>query len=208
MNALTDSISAVLAERFQCTPQGEFVRVRTPLLHPDGDVVDLFLKEQDGGFTVTDLGASLGWLRQQTISSRRSLKQEQVLQDVCQTLGVETFKGQLMLRCRSLQELGEGVLRLGQAALRVADLWFTLRTGPIETVTDDVSDFLTERGIPLARGPTITGRSGRQWTIDFRTRLPQRSALVSVLSAGGSRAAAHRIAEHVAACWFDIKGCL
>jgi hypothetical protein len=96
------------------------------------------------------------------------------------------------------------VNRLSQAAIRVADLWFTTRTRAIETVTDEVEDLLREREVPFERSPTLVGRSGRKWRVDFQTRLPQQSSLVCVL-ATGSRAATRGVAEHVLATWYDLS---
>ena len=46
--------------------------------------------------------------------------------------------------------------------------------------------------------------SGRDWTVDFHVRTARRSSLGQVLSTG-SRAAAHRVSEHVLAAWHDLK---
>ena len=87
------AIAEGLSETFECRRQGRYVRVRTPLLYPDGGVVDVFVRERDGHIAVTDLGEALGWLRQQTLDGKRSPKQQRLLQDVCLTLGVELFRG-------------------------------------------------------------------------------------------------------------------
>jgi hypothetical protein len=166
--------------------------------------VDVFVKERDGGFTVTDLGEALGWLRTQSLSDRRSPKQQKLVQDVCQTQGVELFRGQLILRCQDPARLAECVIRLAQAVVRVSDIWFTTRTRAVESMTDEVADLLREREIAFDSGVKLAGRSGRDWTVDFQTRTVDRSALVFVL-ASGSRAAARRISEHVVAGWHDLS---
>ncbi len=130
--------ASTLDELFACseTPRGH-TRVRTPFLYPDGDVVDVFVVERDGRLEVTDFGEALGWLRLQTVSGRRSPKQTKLVHDICLTLGVELFKGQLVIRCKSPDELAQAVARLGQAAVRVSDLWFTTRTCSVESLTDE-----------------------------------------------------------------------
>ena len=130
MNAdeLGVSLGKSLPALFECTPAPrEGVRVRTPLMYPDGGMVDVFVVEQDGGCYVTDFGETLGWLRLQSASSRRSPKQTRMVEDACQPLGVKLDRGQLMLRANTADGLGEAVLRLAQAAARVSDLWFTFR---------------------------------------------------------------------------------
>ena len=178
--------------------------MRTPLMYPDGGVVDVFVLQRNGGLTITDFGESLGWLRMQSVSRRRSPKQHRMIGDVCQTLGLELERGQLVLRVAADAAVGASVLRIAQGAVRVSDLWFTLRTRAIQSASDEVHEWLTERRIAHERGVNRTGRSGRQWTIDFETRTDDRTALVFLLSTG-SRGAARRITEHVVAGCVDLS---
>jgi Domain of unknown function DUF1828 len=198
------AIAQALGERFECKALGERIRVRTPLLYPDGGIVDVFVRERNGQIAVTDLGEALGWLRQQTIGGKRSPKQHRLLQDICLTLGVELFRGQLIARSNNGAALSDLILRVGQAAVRAADLWFTTRTRSLESVTDEVADYLQDQDMPYERGVKLAGRSGRDWMLDFQVLAPARSALVFVL-ASGARAGARRVAEHVVAGWHDLS---
>jgi hypothetical protein len=189
---------------FSCVEQPPYTRIRTPFLYPDGDVIDLFAKPNESVITLTDLGESLRWLRMQTPSAKRSPRQRKLIEDVCLTHGVELFKGMLIARAKSPQELGAAVTRVAQAALRISDLWFTLRTRSVQSVTDEVDEFLTDRSISHDRSVKLPGRSGRIWNVDFQTRTDLRSSLVYVLSTG-SRSTARSIAEHVVAAWHDLS---
>jgi hypothetical protein len=197
-------IKTGLGALFSCAHHGEFYRIRTPYLYPDGDNIDLFCKTEDGVITVSDLGETTRWLRMQTLSPRRSPKQSALLNDACQTHGVEFFQGALLARCRSHDSLAAVVLRVAQAALRVSDLWFTFRTRSIESVNEEVADWLAERHLDFTRAEKIPGRSGRAWMPDFHVRAPVRSSLIFVL-ATGSRSAARPVAEHVLAAWYDLS---
>lgn len=188
---------------FTCSKQGEYLRVRTPYLFPDGDYIDLFCRVEGHEITVSDLAEATGWLRMQSVSLRRSSKQEQLIEDVCMTLGIEFYRGMLLARCRSADELAQVVIRVAQAALRVSDLWFTLRTRAVQAITDDVADFLTERKFLFDRTKPFVGRSQRTWTIEFVVQTKMRKSLVQVLSTA-NRAAAHRVSEHVLAAWHDL----
>ncbi|MGA2449824.1 MAG: DUF1828 domain-containing protein [Polyangiaceae bacterium] len=197
-------IASQLSALFVCAPHDSRVRVRTPFLYPDGDVIDVYYSEKGGVRTLTDLGETVRWLRTQTLAPRRSPKQRQMIDDVCVQSGVEFFKGMLMLRLRPGDTIAGAVVRIGQACLRVADIWFTLRTRAVETLTDEVADYLSEKLIPFDRAKKLVGRSGRDWSIDFHTRTPDASSLVCVLGTG-SRAAARKVAEHVLATWVDLS---
>lgn len=189
---------------FSCTDQGEFLRIRTPYLYPDGDIIDLFCKIEGDVVTISDLGETTRWLRMQTVSPRRSPKQKALIQDVCLTHGVEFYRGMLQARCRTGEMPAAVALRVAQAALRVSDLWFTFRTRAVESVVDEVSDYLTERNFRFDRGEKLAGRSGRVWTPDFHVRSPRRSSLVYVLSTG-SKSAARSIVNHVHTAWYDLN---
>ena len=96
---LRKSIAETVPALFECSPapQGR-VRVRTPLVYPDGGVVDVFVLEHGGEFGVTDLGEALGRLRMQSVDAGRSAEQTRRIEDTCQTLGVALHQGQLVLQ--------------------------------------------------------------------------------------------------------------
>lgn len=199
-----DAIAQSLGELFSCSSVSGYSRIRTPFLYPDGDVIDLFYKESQGVPTISDLGETLRWLRMQSLSPRRTQRQQKLIDDVCLTHGLELYKGMLIARIRPSDNFASTVMRLAQGVLRVADLWFTMRTRAMESVSDEVELFLIERQIKFERGERLPGRSGRTWQVDFHTRTPRRSSLVHVLSTG-SRAAARGVAEHVLAAWYDLS---
>ena len=152
---------------FTCSEQGDYQRIRTPYLYPDGDNIDLFCKVDGDTVTVSDLAETTGWLRMQTAALRRSPKQTQFIADACVTHGIEFYRGMLQARCRPGEELAQVVTRVAQAALRVSDLWFTFRTQAVQSVTDEVADFLTERDFGFDRAEKLVGRSRRVWTVIF-----------------------------------------
>ncbi len=193
-----------MGELFECSSVDGYTRIRTPYLYPDGDVIEVFLKDNGGVPTLTDLGETLAWLRMQTVANRKTTRQRQLIEDVCFTHGVKLYRGMLTTRVRDGQDIASAVTRLSQAALRVADLWFTFRGQTVATIRDEVGEFLEERQIGFDRDEKLVGRSGRTWSIDFHTRTPQRSALVYVLTTG-SRASARRLVEHTIATWYDLS---
>lgn len=202
--AICQRLQDGLGAMFTCSEHGTYHRIRTPYLYPDGDYIDLFAKVDGDLVTISDLGETTRWLRMQTLSPRRSPKQKQLLEDACLTHGVEFYKGMLLARCRGDEALAAVAMRVAQAALRISDLWFTFRTRAVESVTDEVADFLTERELSFERAEKLAGRSGRSWTVDFHVRTPARSSLIYVLSTG-SRSAARNVSEHVVAAWHDLN---
>jgi len=203
-SSICQDLQRGLGALFTCSEHGEYQRIRTPYLYPDGDYIDVFCKVDGDIVMVTDLAETTGWLRMQSASARRSLRQKRLIEDACGTHGIEFYRGMLQARCRPDDQLAEVVTRVAQAALRVSDLWFTARTQATQRFADDVADFLGERGFRFERDERLAGRSGRGWTIDFHVRTELRSSLVQVLSTG-NRASANRVCEHVAAAWYDLN---
>ena len=197
INELCTAIGQTLPALFVCSPAPqEGVRVRTPMMYPDGGVVDVFVLERGGGYTVTDFGDALGWLGLQSVSRQRSSKQRMLIQDICQTLRIEAIDDQLVLRSMTGDALGESVLRVAQAAVRISDLWFTLRNQSLQSTADEVDEWLREKQIPFERQVQKQGRSMRTWSVDFETYTDERTSLVFLLSTG-TRGAVRRITEHV-----------
>ncbi len=193
-----------LGALFTCSQQGDYQRIRTPYLYPDGDTIDVFCKVEGDGVCVSDLAETTGWLRMQSASQHRSPKQLRLIQDVCVTHGIDFHRGMLQARCQTSDDLAQVVTRVAQAALRVADLWFTFRKQAVQTIDDAVADFLVARELTFTRAEKLAGRSGRDWMIDFQVRTVNRSSLVQVLSARNS-SAANRICEQVLAAWYDLN---
>jgi len=53
---------------FSCSPVNQYIRIQTPFLYPDGDVIDIFDRAEGDAVTLTDLGETLRWLRMQTVT--------------------------------------------------------------------------------------------------------------------------------------------
>lgn len=203
LSGLCKDLRAGVGPLFTCSEQGEYVQIHTPYLFPDGDYIDVFCRIEGDVITVTDLAEATGWLSMQSEALRRSSIQDRLIKDVCMTLSIDFYRGMLQARCQSRDQLAKTVIRVAQGALRVSDLWFTLRTRAVQSMTDDVADFLTEREFRFDRPQKLIGRSGHTRTIDFQVQTKIRSTLVQVLSTA-NRAAAHRLSEHVLAVWHDL----
>ncbi len=202
---LCEELGKGLSTLFQCSPAPQKgIRVRTPFMYPDGGIVDVFVDRDAHGYLVTDFGDALGWLRNQTIKGSLTPRQRRLIDDVVLTLDVEFHKGQITQRCEAPEKLAQEVQRIGQAALRVADVWFTFQTRAFETVADEVDEWLTEKEISYEKRFRSEGRSGRTWTVDYKTSTQMQTSLVFLLSTG-SRGATNRITERVHTGCIDLK---
>lgn len=194
-----------LSSQYACTvTKRGALRVQTPLLLPDGDGIDVFVTEQDGRIVVSDFGDALGWLETRSRTGRLTDGQERMLRDVVNTVGVDLDRGDLSLQCDDPGSLADSVAKVGQAALRVADIWFTFRSQTFRTTAEEVDEWLRDREIPFRQRERVHGRSSTIWTVDFVMTPPLPLSYVFLLSTG-DRAAARRISEHVLAACVDLS---
>ena len=202
---LCDSLRDSLPALFECAlaPEGA-VQVRTPFMYPDGGIVDVFVEERGGDYLLTDYGEALGWLQMQSFSDELTRGQHRLVEDVCLTLGVELDRGQLTLRCAEASALGEAVQRLGQAGVRVSDVWFTFQARAVGTIADEVDDWLRERRFDFERNVSRNGRSGRVWTVDYQVVADSNTSLVFLLSTG-AQSWARRLSERIVAECTDLS---
>lgn len=194
---LCDAVRQGMPALYECSsvPVGG-VRIRTPFLYPDGGVVDVFVVEANHGYVVTDFSDAVGWLRMQTVRGELSSRQRILINDIGQTLDTEFKKGEVIYRCNDLSEVSEAVQIVGQAVLRVADLWFLFRHSVSESVSDEVEEWLQEREIASERNYKVRGRSTREWNVHFKTLVLGNTSFVFLLSTA-TRGAVHRITDQV-----------
>ncbi len=195
-----------LGSLFHCKEmRNDLIRIRTPFSYPDGDLVDLFL-ENDGS-KLTDLGETLRWLRMQSVATRRTVKQKDLIQRTCDANGFSLNRGAIEVSLRHgdvvthASRLAELVLRLAQACVRISDVWFTYRTRSIISVADEVADFLGENDISFERDKKFVGNSGREVSVDFHVL--GSDSLIQVLATASS-AATYRIIDHTVRVWLDV----
>ena len=117
-----ETMQRQMGASFDCADLGDCYRIRTPHLYPDGDTIDLICEFDGDLITVTDDAETMGWLQMQSEAPCRSPEQNRLIQDACQTCGVDFFRGMLQARCRPEDDLADVVNRVSQTALRVSDL--------------------------------------------------------------------------------------
>ena len=57
---LCQDIQRIVGASFLFSERGDYLRIRTPFLYPDGDNIDLFCKVQEDVVTVSDLAETTG----------------------------------------------------------------------------------------------------------------------------------------------------
>ncbi len=187
-------------------PRGH-VRVETRLQYPDGASIELFVPAQDGLFPperLTDFGQTTDWLLDLGIKPWLSKKRQAFLQDAIEALGARQRGGELEWPLSDLRDIPEGVLRLGQACLRAADLVFTRRSSLQLAFVEEVEEVIGDTDMPYSADVPLEGRFGKRVPVDFLVRGARAESAVLTLSSG-SRSAAHTRANEVFSRWFDLE---
>ena len=157
------------------------VRFETAFLYPEGSSVDLFMVE-DGpllpAHRLSDLGNTMAWLHDVQVKPWLSKKRQQFLSDAIRTHGVVQRGGALERTLHTGDELMPGLISLGQACIRAADLVYTRRSSLQVPVNEDVEELLADTNLPFEADVVLDGRFGpvrvdfRKW---FDLDMPNRS---------------------------------
>lgn len=82
------------------TPIGEFIKVETPFLYSDRDVISVFIEARKKGFVVTDLGETFRWIHDRLVNPSLSDQQIEQISQILDKYGVSKDKNLLFLYLR------------------------------------------------------------------------------------------------------------
>jgi hypothetical protein len=191
-------------------PKGH-TRIETAFHYPDGSSIDLFIPRQGSllqglePIELTDFGYTLSWLAQLGIDPLKSPRRRKLMDDVLRIY--EAKEQGAAIKCRvPLHELGAGMVRLGQACVRISDLAFTARFMPHARFEEEVEDVLDSAGFSYEPEAQLIGRGGNIVKVDFRIR-GQRSetALMLLPAETKNQMAANNRAHRVFVAFFDLQ---
>jgi hypothetical protein len=194
-----------LVRSVDVVPRGH-VRIGTSFLYPDGGAIDLFVVAQDPLFStykLTDLGQTTSWLLDVQVRPWLSKKRQRFVEDALRLYGVTQSGGAFERPLASLDELMQGIVLLGQACVRVADLTYTRRSALTSVVTEQVEEVLSDAGLVYEANAELVGRQGARVRVDFVVEgARRRSALLTLASGNSSQA--HVQANEIFARWYDL----
>lgn len=182
------------------------VRLETIFLYPDGSSVDVFVPDTDPLLPpskISDLGQTMAWLMDVQVKPWMSKKRQRILEDAIRLYGVNLNGGALETSLPSMDALVDGVVRLGQACVRVADLTYTRRTSLQAGVTEEVEEILADAELAYEAGVELEGKFNAPVRVDFLVSgKTLRSAVLAMSSANSSQA--HQVANEIFRKWYDL----
>lgn len=165
---VTERYVQALSSGFRCVPLERRLRIVTPYLYPDNDLIEVFMEEPaPGSIRVTDLGETLRHLHSQGFDVSGTPKRKHMVETIAAGVGVDVVRGELAKE-GTINELGELLFDVIVTARGVSDLIYTSRTYEPPTFTEEVGKFLQEHEVKYDSGVKLTGESGKVYTVDFR----------------------------------------
>lgn len=178
---------ANLKQGFSCVTSAERIRIITPYLYPDNDLIEVFIEELPSGLVrATDLGETLRHLHARGFDPFESPKRKFMVETIASRVGVELIRGQLT-KTSDMSELGDLLFDIIVTARGISDLIYTSKTYEPATFLDEVDQFFKANQLPVESSIKLTGITGRVYTAHFKviSRLPRFIQTLSPVAAAG-----------------------
>ncbi len=153
--------------RSQTTSQAfdEWCEITTPFLDHFNDHLQIYIRESESGFMLTDDGYILQSL-ELSGTSLDTPKRQELLQTTVNGFGVQLEDGQLCATATA-DNAPFKTHALLQAMLAVDDLFYTAQPHVASIFVEDVARWLEERDIRFTPRIKLTGKSGYDHWFDF-----------------------------------------
>lgn len=156
-----------LKEEFKCMRIDNKLRIITPYIYPDNDLIEIFIEDLgDSNLIVTDLGEGFRHLHSQGFDVYASPKRKFLAETIASRVNVEISRGKL-LRFAQIEKIHEAIFDVITAIRGIADLIYTSKTYEPGAFVEEVKGFLDEQMIKYESKVKITGESNRIYTVDF-----------------------------------------
>lgn len=182
------------------------LRLETAFRYPDGSQIDLFLAEEGPllpAQKLTDFGNTSSWLLDLQVKPWLSAKRRQLLEQALRGLEVRQAGGALEVDLPQIEQLMDGVVRLGQACIRMADLHYTRRSALAAPLAETLEEIFNDAEFAYAADAEIPGKFGKLVRVDYQVWGTRKSSLVMGLGTA-SPSVAHTRANEVFRSWFDL----
>lgn len=196
-------LSRDLPPLYECREENGRLTIVTPLEHPDGDYIELYLVEENGRLVLTDHAETLAVLASYGFELKRSIKRARLLDSILKAANIRLFQGALRIELESEADLVPAIVRLSQGSVQAGDLLFTMRYGAGTAFKEEVEELLVEREVRYETNYRVFGRSRQQYSVDFYVE-KRRPALLQTLSSGSASYAEALISKTVR-MWYDIS---
>jgi hypothetical protein len=190
-----------LKSGFSCIPDKKYTRIITPYRYQDNDIIEVYIQETEGTYIITDLGETLRHLYSQGFDVFTTQKRRYLLDAVLSNSDVEFENGKLIKRV-SKEQIGDALFEIITTSMAIGDFIFTSRSFEPATFTEEVENFLKEKGIDYDKKIKFEGKTKTTYSIDFELYDHQKIFLdaLSPISEAGIKTKVNATFRK----WFDI----
>jgi hypothetical protein len=147
------------------------LRLETAFRYPDGSQIDLFLAEEGPmipAHRLTDFGNTSSWLLDLQVKPWLSSKRRKLLEQALSGLDVKLNGGALDLALPQIEHLVDGVVRLGHACIRMADLHYTRRSSLSVPLGETLEELFNDAEFTYDADVELLGRQGKPVKVDYQ----------------------------------------
>mgnify|MGYP005839318869 CR=1 FL=1 len=191
-----------LQSSLRCSETGEGYCIITPFLTPDNDPLMVYVRQDDGGFYLSDHGHVAEFLFHAGAELETNEARMQLASSIVRSMQVEMINGEIVTKA-SVKDFGAALHRIIHAMREVCDLVYTAQPGPPEkSFKEIVLEYLMEYKVEPEIDFEIQGESISH-RVDFY-RDGSRPRAIDTLSARNVTRA-RQIAIETAFKWLDIR---
>ena len=161
------------------------LRVGTKMLYPDGSGIDLFVERGDlirqEGYAISDFGRTFTKLAEFQMNVKAPKSRLQTIADMARVFGVELMGERLVVELDKPEELGDGLIRLGQGCVSVASLVYTRRSSRQFTLSEEVHAVIEESALDYESKFQHNGPYNKPVIDDYRvTGQSKKSSILAI----------------------------
>ncbi len=199
-NEIVEKYFETLKGEFRCIKGDEYIRIITPYLYPDNDLIEIFIQESPDHILVTDLGETLRHLHSQGFDIFSTAKRKFLFETITSRANVQTIQGELRKETAP-DTLGEAIYDIIGASKALGDLIYTsIAYEPV--FIQEVEAYLKENDIRYETNIPVIGVTGKKYRINFKIFNHQES-LMEILSPKSKSGIKLKV-DATFRTWYDI----
>lgn len=204
MNTVCTKIKNQIGDLFSCSEFKNFIKISTPFLYADGDIISIFYKEIDQGFVLTDFGETLSILESSSPSGTISTRQEEIIQQICTNYNLKLNGEMIIGKFDKNEKLANKLINFSQSIVEISSLYVLNRGKNFRNIIDVVEDYIKELEIEYQRTQKYVGYMKREWHPHFFTVYQGNCTLTHILNAE-KRGETKGIISTVNTQWQDLE---
>lgn len=155
-----------IRENTESISMGELsTRLTTPFLDMNNDCIEVYIRKNENGFMITDLGETVSNLEFSLF--RISEKRKSILQEIVRVYGVSITKDNELYTLCTMNDFGIKVNSLIQCMIKVSDMLMLSDRNVKVLFYEEVKNFFDKNDVLYTSNLSVVGKSSFYATYDF-----------------------------------------